>query len=280
LGLALDPHGNYLVAAKTKLLRVTPAGVVSTLANAPEGATWSALAVDASGAIIIADGRTPIGWRVSADGSVVEWAATYEAFDGQTDRPVAIAVARDGDYRLAVWDYGHGSVENMGHITRIYRLTPEAVAKSEKPLTGARGSVGSGTPVSYGATTASEWSDSVTELNLHGDRSRGFSGGMVLDENGSILISDHQTPALYRITEEGQVTRLSELSGQCHGDLVHLARDPETGKLIAASEFCSTIFRANPDGSGAVAVANSGKIFLPIAVAVERGAASDVSALH
>src|SRR5947209_1218528 len=66
VGLAVDAGGNYIVGAKSALLKVTPAGVVSTIANAPGDSEWTAAAVDDSnGSYIVVDGNQPILWRIS-----------------------------------------------------------------------------------------------------------------------------------------------------------------------------------------------------------------------
>jgi hypothetical protein len=71
VALTTDNDGNYIVVGKSRLLRVTPSGNVSTIATAPSGVQWKAAAAEADGSFLVADAQQPVVWRVMPDGSVV-----------------------------------------------------------------------------------------------------------------------------------------------------------------------------------------------------------------
>jgi hypothetical protein len=96
-------------------------------------------------------------------------------------------------------------------------------------------------------------------------------GGIVLDGHGDLLITGFEGPGIFRVTGDGEVTEFATISGPCSGDEFGLARDPATGDLFASAEFCSSVFRANPDGSGITTLARSGRLLLPIAIVVDPG---------
>jgi hypothetical protein len=76
-GLALDNSGDYIVAALTSVFRVTPAGKVEKIAEAPSGSHWISVAVDLAGNYILADNRQHAVWRVSPADRTVTRVATY-----------------------------------------------------------------------------------------------------------------------------------------------------------------------------------------------------------
>jgi len=70
VALTADKDGNYIVAGKSRLLRVSPSGAVSTVATAPGGAQWNAVAAEPDGSFLVADVNAPGIWHVAPDGMV------------------------------------------------------------------------------------------------------------------------------------------------------------------------------------------------------------------
>jgi len=236
-GLAIDSAGNYVVGARSKLLRITPSGTISTIAEAPGDALWTTVAVDAQGSVIVADGRKPRIWRVAADGSLVVKVADYEAFNDSLEQSVGVAVDSAGDYWVVRAD-ADPLTPGLPATARLYRISP----------TGA-----------------------VHEIRLRGVRSGAFSGGAVLDGEGHLLITDHRESGILRVAKDGDVTRLAPILSQCSAGIWGLARDAVTGDIVAADPFCGTVLRTKPDGSGAETLTQFGKIGFPVAVVVEHG---------
>lgn len=111
--LTKDRAGNYIVAAVGSLLRVTPSGVVSTIAKAPKGSQWMSVIEDAADAFIVADNMQHAVWRVSADGLSVARIWNYPAQDGNLDC-ATLALDGQGNYLL---------LENSPGV-RLFRITP------------------------------------------------------------------------------------------------------------------------------------------------------------
>src|SRR6266478_2523430 len=55
--LAVDSGGNYIVAAIGSIAKVTPGGVLSTIASAPSGSQWASVALDLAGNFIVGDNQ-------------------------------------------------------------------------------------------------------------------------------------------------------------------------------------------------------------------------------
>ncbi len=115
-GLARDVPGDYIVAAISSLLRVTPSGVVSTIALAPIGSQFLSVAVDSSGNYIVADNRRHSVWRISPNGDTVKRVAMYPVrrFDELED--VGIIVDPLGDYLV---------MESNSFVSHFWRISPE-----------------------------------------------------------------------------------------------------------------------------------------------------------
>src|ERR1700730_2849763 len=51
--VAQEANGNYVVAELNKVQRVTPQGIVTTIAQAPTGSQWFGIVVEANGNLIL-----------------------------------------------------------------------------------------------------------------------------------------------------------------------------------------------------------------------------------
>ncbi len=207
LGLAIDHSGNYLVAARSAILRVTPAGSVTRLAAAPAGADWTALALDAQGNIIIGDGKRPVIWRVYADGETVSQAATFNAVTCDAEREIALTVGASGDYFVLV----HAVNYSVVGFVRFFRISP---------------------------------SGNVTEIPVTGVRAR-KPKSLAAERTDSFLFTDHSSDAaLVRLTVDGRVTVAADLPMGFrfpHG----MALDPASGEIVIASAINGSLVTAN-----------------------------------
>ena len=75
--VAEDSGGNYIVAGIGVLQKVTPGGVISTIATAPAGSQWISVSIDATGNFIVADNQQHVVWRISSTGSSVVTVGSY-----------------------------------------------------------------------------------------------------------------------------------------------------------------------------------------------------------
>ncbi len=115
--LAADSSFNYYIATIGALVKVTPAGVVSTLATAPGTSQWISTAVDSSGNIIVADNEQHEIWRVSPTGSSVVVVGPYPTCTTNLE-DVYVQVDAGGNYVIA-----HDNCSQ----TNLYRMTPAGV---------------------------------------------------------------------------------------------------------------------------------------------------------
>jgi hypothetical protein len=121
-GLAKDHAGNYIVAAVGSLLKVTPYGVVSTIAKTPKGSQWMSVVEDAEGMFLVVDNQQHALWRVSQDGQSVTKIWNYAAPGGDMND---IALAPDG--------HGNSLLLENHSAVHLFRITP-AGAATEIPL--------------------------------------------------------------------------------------------------------------------------------------------------
>jgi hypothetical protein len=125
--LAVDLNGDYIVAAVSVLLRVTPLGDVSKIAEAPAKSQWLGVAVTSEGNYIVADNQRHAVWRVSHDGNV-ERVATYPVQNISEMEDVGIIMDSAGDYLL---------MEDNSFAAHFWRISPAGVLTSI-PLRGDR----------------------------------------------------------------------------------------------------------------------------------------------
>jgi sugar lactone lactonase YvrE len=114
VSFAKDRNGNYIVAAVGSLLRVTPAGTVTTIAKAPARSQWIYVLQEPEGSFLVADNVRHAIWRVSDDGQTTIQLLDYPAPSPNVMENASIAPDRQGSYLLLE--------ENGG--ARLFRFTP------------------------------------------------------------------------------------------------------------------------------------------------------------
>jgi hypothetical protein len=201
-GLAKDTAGNYIIAAVSSLLRVTPSGSVSTIATAPRGSQWMRVVQDPEGVFLAVDNQQHAIWRISADGQSVAKLANYaEASPIMED--VSIVLDESGNYLVIE--------ELLG--THLWRVTPG----------------GEVTPVP------------LRGINI-------ATGGVIIDESdGNYLIGSYRDNAVFRLSRAGDVTKFAELKLDKTA-LTGMARNPETGEIVATLNFAQSLIRISADG--------------------------------
>jgi hypothetical protein len=166
-GFAKDRSGNYIVATLDSLAKVTPAGLVSTIATAPKGSQWISVVEESTGLFLIADNEQHALWRVSPDGKSVARVWTYSkstsslentslALDGRgnalllenshevrlhkippTGDPTVISLGHAADYSSGLLDDTQGNWLFMNyHNGELFRITPGGIVTSVGKLTG------------------------------------------------------------------------------------------------------------------------------------------------
>ncbi|KAA0254940.1 MAG: hypothetical protein EDX89_07610 [Acidobacteria bacterium] len=202
-GVAVDGSGNIYVTdqGNNTIRRVTPAGVVTTLAGLA-GTTGSSdgtgsaarflapagLAVDASGNIYVSDGYNHTIRKVTAAGVVTTLAGlggSPGSLDGTGSaarfyRPKGVAVDATGSLYVADED---------NHTVR--KVTPAGVVTT---LAGLPGSTGSSDGTGSAARFYSPW-------------------GVVVDASGDAYVADGHNCTIRKVTAAGDVTTLAGLGG-------------------------------------------------------------------
>jgi hypothetical protein len=113
-GLAKDHDGNYIVASVHWLLRVTPAGEVTTIAEAPGGSQWMSVTLDAAGNFFVSDNVQHAVWRVSPDGAIVAKLWTYPIIRLAEMEDTSMALDSRGNLVL---------VEDNGFSAHLFRIS-------------------------------------------------------------------------------------------------------------------------------------------------------------
>jgi uncharacterized protein YjiK len=119
-GLTKDSAGDYIVAAVSSLLRVTPSGSVTTIATAPRGSQWVYVVQDHDGVFVVADNEQHALWRISADGQSVAKLANYSVSPPQME-DVSIVFDQSGNY-LVMTEKVYGAY--LWRITQSGQVTP------------------------------------------------------------------------------------------------------------------------------------------------------------
>ena len=236
-GLAVDSSGNLYVAdsGNHAIRKVTPAGVVTTLAGSPgtsgstngtgTGASFNtplALAVDGSGNVYVADSYNQLVRKVTAGGVVTTVAGTA----GQVG-------ATDGTGTAALFGYPEGIVvDGSGNLfvadtsnATIRKITPAGVVTT---FAGAPAVAGS----ADGTGTAASFSN---------------PNGLTIDGSGNLYVADTGNHTIRKVTSAAAVTTLVGTAGLTG----------ETDGVGGFARFTSPIGVA-VDSSGNVIVADIG----------------------
>ncbi len=234
-GMAIDASGNLYVAqggGPRSIRKITPGGVVTTLARPSEGFAWPGqVTVDGSGNVFVADGAvihkitpagvvtafagTPGGWG-SADGTGP--AARFSWTNG---------VTVDGSGNLYVADTGNNTIR---------KVTPDAVVTTIAGTPGVAGSAD-------GVGAAALFSDPMA---------------LALDPSGNLYVTDNRNNTIRKITPDATVTTLAGMAGVAgfadgNGSSAlfaypwYLAVDA-SGNVYVSDEDNALIRKITPDG--------------------------------
>jgi len=200
-GIAVDNAGNMYVADQTNstIRKITPAGVVTTLAGSGTigsangtGTTASfnyptAVAVDGSGNIIVADTDNDLIRKVTPGGAVSTLAGTAGA-SGSTDgtgsaarfnRPSGVVVDTEGNIYIA--DSGNSNIRKLTSAGVVITLAGSGKSGSAN---------GAGAAASFNAPSA-----------------------LAVDGSGNLIVADTGNNLIRKITPAGVVTTLAGMAG-------------------------------------------------------------------
>jgi hypothetical protein len=206
-GVAVDSAGNVFVAdsANHTIRKVTPAGVVTTLAGSAgvsgtndgtgSGARFNwpyDVAVDSAGNLFVADIGNSTVRKVSAAGVVITLAGSAGAY-GSADG-TGSGARFDGPYGVAVGSAGNLFVADNGNST-IRKVSAAGVVTT---LAGSAGAYGSADGTGSAA-------------RFYGP------AGVAVDSAGNVFVSDCGNNTIRKVTPAGVVTTLAGSAGNSGG---------------------------------------------------------------
>lgn len=288
-GIAIDANGTVFVAEQNQVRKITPAGLVTTLATGFNA--LSSLAVDSAGNVYVVDSGASVIRKIAASGAVTVFAGSTTTTNGiapfgfadggpgvaKFDHPAGIAIHTDGV--LYVLDNG-----------RIRRVTPDGVVNSLPILKSdgtrfilpgnssagvaiaADGSVFVAAPVDNiirkvtptlavvdvaGRETVSGTADGTGAAAQFSG-----TGELAIDASGNIIVVDALNNAIRKISPSGVVTTVASnvrdqnatQSGIRSGPAIlrGLAID-RSGAVFVADPYFHLIRRIGVDGSRTIA---------------------------
>lgn len=198
VGIARDRNGDLVVtdASFGGIRRITPSGIVTTIAGRDSEAASDAsfemptgVAIDADGTIYFSDSRAHTVHRISPTGiisTVAGRAFDSGATDGDAsiarlDTPIGLALAADGD--LFVADAGNHTIRRIGKDGTV-------------------------------STVAGEPGDKGADDGDGAAARFFFPTGIAFDRDGNLLVSDTGNSTIRRVTPSGTTTTVAGLAGK------------------------------------------------------------------
>lgn len=243
-GVALDSSGNLFIAdtGNNLIRKVTPAGVISTVAANAGLKSPNAVAVDANGNLYIADTNNNRILKVSTDGSIAAVAGTggvgfngdgIPALAAELYLPAGVAVDRNGNLFIA--DLGNNRVRKVttaGTITTIAGNGVGGFGGDGGPAVSAelKSPIDVKVDANGNVFVADFSNDVVRRINFNGIISTiagngtiGFSGdsglssaaqmdgpaGVGVDAAGELLIADFGNNRVRKVTLGGTITTMA-----------------------------------------------------------------------
>jgi hypothetical protein len=208
-GLTVDKGGDYILARVSSLVRVTPSGIVSTIAVCPTGSQWLAVAVDSSGDYIVGDNQRHAIWRVSADGARVDRVAAYPVRRPQDMEDMGVMVDDTGNYLV---------IEGNGGTAHVWTVTPYGDVRPISLHGGVMRSGGAIIRDGAGAYLAMSFTKFAT---IDGQNLTGLARN---PETGELVLTVNFEQSLRKVSADGfSVTKFTDL-GYASAILAELGR--------------------------------------------------------
>ena len=264
-GLAVDGQGNlYLVFLGQTLVKITPGGVATTLANGLAGleGAFCGVAVDAAGNVYV-PGNSAI-FRVTPDG-------TLSTFAGQAGKPGWV----DGTGSAAQFNAPCGlaldSAANLyvadNYNSTIRKITPAGVVTTLAGLAGGPGKTDGAREAAHFSNPEGLALDSAGNLyvadagnalirqvtpaglvsTVAGPAGFGWPSAVALDGAGNLYVADSMESSLFKITPGGSVITLG--SGNQSFNQPHGVAADNAGNVYVADTFNYVIRKVTPDGT-------------------------------
>jgi sugar lactone lactonase YvrE len=262
-GIAIDAAGSIYVADTNNftIRKITPAGVVTTLAGSPGSSSYSdgtgtaagfsdprGIATDSLGNIYVADTEANTIRKITPAGLVTTFAGTPGSAIGGSADGLGAAASFSAPWGIAADSAGNLYVTDSGNST-IRKITPAGLVTT---FAGVAGASGTADGTGAGATLA-------------------LPKGIAIDPSGNLYVADNSGDAIRKITPAGVVTTLaSKLSANAQNPFndngvtidgsgnVYMADSTSTIRKITSAGAVTTlagttVVVGSADGSGAAA---------------------------
>ena len=246
-GIAVDSAGNVYAVDNSAIRKITPAGVVTTLAGASgvlgdadgPGATarfrrpWG-VAVDASGNAYVADTENSLVRRISPDGTVSTYAGT-RGMRGRADGsaatatflgPVGIATDPAGNVYLTDW-FGPPAPNIPEGSTFIRRIATDSTVSTMAGTMNGETAPGlfmdtfaivadSGGNVFVAALGTVRRVSATGTVSVVASFSVPFPSinGITIDESGNLYVTDVSNHTVSRVAQGGEITLVAGRQGE------------------------------------------------------------------
>ena len=211
--VAVDGSGNLYVAehGNDRIRKVTPSGVVTTLAGPISGVTPAHGYVDANGPS--ARFNDPYGIAVDGSGNV---------YVADKSNNVIRKISPAGDVTTLAGDGTMGSTDAIGTSARFNNPISVAVDGSGNVYVGDHGSnrirkiTISGTPAIATVTTLAGGSVFSGYVDATGTSARFYNPwGVAVESSGNVYVADHQNQRIRKVSPAGLVTTLAGPGAGC-----------------------------------------------------------------
>lgn len=248
-GVAVDSGGNVYVAdaANFVIRKITPAGVVTTVAGAVGVPGW------ANGRGTAARFFTPVGIAVDGAGNL---------YVSDVQLQVIRKITPAGDVTtLAGTTWAQGSVDGTGAAARFYAPQGVGVDSSGNVYVNDYYTVRKITPAGVVTTLAGTSSIEGSADGTGAAARFGSQRGLAVDGAGNIYVADSQNQRIRKVTQAGVVTTLAAPAAG-FGDPQGVTVDGNGNVYVADRVFCAvykitsggvvTTFAGTPATSGSV----------------------------
>jgi sugar lactone lactonase YvrE len=246
-GIATDSAGNVYVTDNSAIRKITPAGIVSTLAGSPaQLSSPSGIVIDSVDNVYVADSGGVI-LKITPAGVVSTLAGTRGQPPGSTDGIGGAAqfndpsgIARDSAGNLYVADTGNGTIRKItpaGVVSTLAGSAGQVIPGSADgtgtaaEFSGPKGVAADSAGNVYVADTYNHTIRKITPAALvstlagaalqsgsadaDGSAARFFSpNGAATDSAGNVYVADHGNYTIRKITSSGVVSTLAGTAGQ------------------------------------------------------------------
>ncbi|HYD59878.1 MAG TPA: hypothetical protein VEC35_05970 [Noviherbaspirillum sp.] len=246
-GIAVDGAGNVYAVDNSAVRKISPAGVVTTLAGASgelgdadgPGATarfrrpWG-VAVDGSGNVYVADTENSLVRRISTDGTVSTYAGT-RGMRGRADGtattatflgPVGIATDPAGNVYLTDW-FGPPAPNIPEGSTFVRRIATDGTVSTLAGTLNGETAPGlfmdtfaivadSGGNVFVAALGIVRRVSATGTVTVVASSSVPFMSinGITIDESGNLYVTDVSNHTVSRVTQSGEITVIAGKTGE------------------------------------------------------------------